>query len=132
MDEYICADETKINRAFYNLLINAINYSGDNRVIYVAQNTFENRVRISVTDGGEGIADDDLPYIWDRYYKSAKKHKRAVTGTGLGLSIVKKIIELHGGWYGVQSELGAGSTFWFELIRASAQAPDRDGAGHTP
>ena len=114
-DVYANADETKINRAFYNLLVNAINYSGDNKVITVTQTIFEDCVRISVTDCGEGVAEDDLPYIWDRYYKSIKKHKRAVTGTGLGLSIVKKIIELHGGKYGVQSELGAGSTFWFEI-----------------
>ena len=112
---YLDADETKINRAFYNLLVNAVNYSGYNRSIYVTQTVFDKYVRISITDGGEGIAEDDLPFIWDRYYKSIKKHKRAVTGTGLGLSIVKKVIEMHGGRYGVQSELGKGSTFWVEL-----------------
>jgi len=72
-------------------------------------------VRISVIDYGEGIAETDLPFIWDRYYKSGKAHKRAVTGSGLGLSIVKKIIDIHGGKYGVVSETGKGSTFWFEL-----------------
>jgi len=72
-------------------------------------------VRISVTDYGEGISTAELPYIWDRYYKSEKAHKRALTGTGLGLSIVKKIVELHCGTYGVASELHKGSTFWFEF-----------------
>lgn len=115
VDVYVNADETKINRAFYNLLVNAVNYSGDSRIISVTQAVSGDRVRISVTDGGEGIAEEELPLIWDRYYKSGKSHKRGVTGTGLGLSIVKRIIELHGGSYGVQSEFGKGSTFWFEL-----------------
>lgn len=114
-DVYVNADETKIGRAFYNLLINAVNYSGDSRNIAIMQTVTENRVRISITDSGEGIAEDDLPFIWDRYFKSGKKHKRAVIGTGLGLFIVKKIIELHGGEYGVTSEIDKGSTFWFEL-----------------
>lgn len=114
-DVYVNADETKIDRAFYNLLINAVNYSGDSRNIAIIQSINENRVRISITDSGEGIAEDDLPFIWDRYFKSGKKHKRAVIGTGLGLFIVKKIIELHDGEYRVTSEIGKGSTFWFEL-----------------
>ena len=70
---------------------------------------------IEVTDSGEGIAPDALPYVWDRYYKVDKNHKRAVMGTGLGLSIVKNILELHGARYGVEREVGVGSTFWFEL-----------------
>lgn len=114
-DVYVKADETKIGRAFYNLLINAVNYSGDSRNIAIIQSIAENRVRISIMDSGEGIAEDDLPFIWDRYFKSGKKHKRGVIGTGLGLFIVKKIIELHGGEYGVTSEIDKGSTFWFAL-----------------
>lgn len=112
---FIKADKMKMDRVFYNLLINAINYSGDNKLISVSQKSTDKTVRISITDFGSGIAEEDLPYIWDRYYKSTKNHKRAITGTGLGLSIVKKIIELHGGNYGVISELGKGSTFWFEI-----------------
>jgi signal transduction histidine kinase len=56
-----------------------------------------------------------VPFIWDRYYKSGKAHKRALLGTGLGLSIVKKVIELHSGSYSVSSEIGKGSTFCFEI-----------------
>jgi signal transduction histidine kinase len=114
-DAYVNADKAKIDRAFYNLLINAINYSGESRNILVAQTAANNRVRIEVKDYGEGIAEADLPFIWDRYYKSGKAHKRAVTGSGLGLSIVKKIIDIHSGKYGVISEPGKGSVFWFEL-----------------
>jgi signal transduction histidine kinase len=112
---YVDADKVKIDRAFYNLLINAINYSDKSRNILVEQTITDNRVRISVIDYGEGIAEADLPFIWDRYFKSGKAHKRAVTGSGLGLSIVKKIIDIHGAQYGVISEPGKGSTFWFEL-----------------
>jgi len=114
-DVYVNADKAKIDRAFYNLLINAINYSGESRKILVEQTITGNRARISVIDYGEGIAQADLPFIWDRYFKSGKTHKRAVTGSGLGLSIVKKIIDIHGGTYGVASETGKGSTFWFEI-----------------
>lgn len=114
-DVYVNADKAKIDRAFYNLLINAINYSGENRSIFVEQTITGNYVRISVNDRGEGIANNDLPFIWDRYYKSRKTHIRAITGSGLGLSIVKKIIDMHDGKYGVTSEEGQGSTFWFEI-----------------
>ena len=116
-DVYVDADKVKIDRAFYNLLINAVNYSDNSRNILVEQTITDNRVRISVIDYGEGIAESDLPFIWDRYFKSGKTHKRAVTGSGLGLSIVKKIIDIHNGKYGVISEIGKGSTFWFELGR---------------
>ncbi|MCL2223974.1 MAG: HAMP domain-containing histidine kinase [Defluviitaleaceae bacterium] len=114
-DIFIEADENKINRAFYNLLVNAVNYAGEDRKISVVLSEENGTARVSVTDNGEGIAAEDLPLIWDRYYKSGKAHKRAITGTGLGLSIVKKILELHGGTCGVESEQGRGSTFWFSL-----------------
>jgi signal transduction histidine kinase len=112
---FIEADETMINRAFYNLLVNAVNYTGVDRKVSVIQTIYNTHVKISVADSGNGISESDLPFIWDRYYKSCKTHKRAVTGTGLGLSIVKKIMELHNGKYGVSSETDKGSTFWFEL-----------------
>ena len=114
-DIYADADKIKIDRAFYNLLINAVNYSDENRNILVEQTINGNYVRISVIDYGEGIIDSDLPFIWDRYYKSSKTHKRAITGSGLGLAIVKKIIDMHNGTYGVISETGKGSIFWFEI-----------------
>jgi len=111
----IIADGHKISQAFYNLLINAINYTGEDKLVLVKQVLEADKVRIEVIDSGEGISAEDLPYIWDRYYKVDKLHKRAVTGTGLGLSIVKSIIELHDGEYGVSSKLNEGSTFWFSL-----------------
>jgi signal transduction histidine kinase len=114
-DVYIRGDEIKITQAFYNLLINAIHYSGEDLNINVRQIVEGNRIRIEVEDHGIGIEEENLPHIWDRYYKIDKIHRRAIVGTGLGLSIVKKIIEMHGGNYGVKSQTGKGSIFWFSL-----------------
>lgn len=112
---YILADEVKITQGFYNLLLNGITHCGSDKLVVVKQILKDNIVRIEVIDHGEGISESNLPYIWDRYYKVDKKHKRPIMGTGLGLSIVKNIIEMHDGEYGVESQLGKGSTFWFRL-----------------
>lgn len=110
---YLEADELKITQAFYNLLLNAITHAGPDKKILVRQTREKDRLKIEIIDWGEGIKEEDLDQIWDRYYKASQNHKRAVMGTGLGLSIVKKIIDMHGGDYGVESTLGAGSKFWF-------------------
>lgn len=117
---WINADQVKIAQVFYNLLLNAINYAGDGKSITVRQSTEGNYVKVEVIDQGTGITKEYLPYIWNRYYKVDKNHKRAVTGTGLGLSIVKKIIEAHHGTYGVESEPGSGSDFWFRIPKLKA------------
>ena len=70
---------------------------------------------ISVIDHGACIAEEQIPLIWDRYYKVDRVHKRAKVGTGLGLSIVKGSLELHNASYGVESAVGHGSRFWFKL-----------------
>lgn len=114
-DVHVYADEVKIIRAFYNLLLNAITHSGDNKKVRVRQLLKENEVRIEITDTGTGIPKSELPHIWNRYYKGASKKKSPLTGTGLGLSIVKQIMDLHNATYGVTSEFGHGSTFWFTL-----------------
>lgn len=114
-DIRIFADEVKITQVFYNLLLNAITHSDNDKTVLVRQIIKENTVRVEVIDHGEGISQNDLPYIWERYYKVDKKHRRPIMGTGLGLSIVKKIIEMHNGKYGVESEKGKGSVFWFQL-----------------
>lgn len=112
---WVEADEFKIFQVIYNLINNAINYTGDDKQVLVRQRIKDDIVRIEVTDTGAGIAKEALPYVWERYYKVDKTHKRAVMGTGLGLSIVKNILILHEAAYGVESEQGKGSTFWFEL-----------------
>jgi signal transduction histidine kinase len=109
------ADEFKIYQVLYNLVNNAINYTGADKKVLVRQIVGGDVVRIEVTDTGEGIPKEELDNVWDRYYKVDKQHKRAVMGTGLGLSIVKNILQLHHAKYGVSSKVGEGSTFWFEL-----------------
>lgn len=107
------ADERRIEQVIYNLVNNAINHSeeGSSITIRAAENTA--LVTVSVEDQGDGIAQEDIPYIWDRFYKArdAVKHK----GSGLGLAIVKSILEAHGFNFGVSSEIGKGSKFWFEI-----------------
>lgn len=125
-DVYVMGDEVRILQVVYNLINNAINYTGDDRRVRVAQRITDDVVRISVTDSGTGISDEDLPLIWDRYYKVDKVHARAKIGTGLGLSIVKNILLLHNSRFGVSSELGEGSTFWFELKVVSIERKKPD------
>ena len=114
-DALVCADETKVQQVIYNLINNALTYTGSDRTVTVKQTLTKNQVRIEVCDSGEGIAEEDLAYIWDRYYRGGKPHKRATIGSGLGLSIVKNVLESHHLLYGVQSVIGEGSIFWFEL-----------------
>lgn len=114
---YVNADELKISQVIYNLINNAVTYTGEDKKVIVIQTQVEDSVRISVIDTGEGIEEDKLAEIFDRYYKIDKSHKRAVVGTGLGLSIVKGILNLHDSKYGVVSEVGKGSEFYFELKR---------------
>ena len=72
-------------------------------------------VRVEIQDFGEGIPSDQIPYIWDRYYKIDRTHVRAQKGSGIGLNICKEILELHQSKYGVISKLNEGTIFWFEL-----------------
>ncbi len=114
-DVFVEADEFKVYQVVYNLVNNAINYTGDDKKVTVKQIIAGDIVRIEVTDTGPGIPKKELKNVWERYYKVDKTHKRAVMGTGLGLNIVKKILMLHHAQYGVSSTEGKGSTFWFEL-----------------
>ncbi len=115
-DEVIVyADEQKMYQVLYNLINNAINYTGEDKKVTVIQKVLDNTLRIEVKDTGDGVKPEDIPYVWDRYYKDSSTHKRAIQGTGLGLSIVKNVLELHGAKYGVSSVRGVGATFWFEL-----------------
>jgi signal transduction histidine kinase len=116
-DVYVVADESKISQAIYNLLTNAINFTGEDKTVTLRQIAGPGFVTVEVIDTGKGISEEEMPYIWDRYYRTGKKHRRALVGTGIGLSIVKSIMELHGGAYGVRSEPEGGSVFWIGLKR---------------
>ena len=115
--DIIChLDERMINQAVYNLVSNAVNYTGDDKSVFVKLfTTPDNKVRFEVKDTGKGISDEEKSFVWDRYYKSSRTHTREVEGSGLGLSIVKNILDVHNARYGVDSNVGEGSVFWFEL-----------------
>jgi signal transduction histidine kinase len=115
-DVTVFADEQKIEQVIYNLVSNAVNYTGEDKTVTINIKKAGDAARFEVTDTGHGIPPEEQKQIWERYYKGNKtQHKRAVIGTGIGLSIVKDILEAHKATFGVNSILGKGSTFWFEL-----------------
>jgi signal transduction histidine kinase len=112
---FVFADRERISQVLYNLIGNAINYTNqDRKKIWIRVLKKDKRVRVEVADNGKGIAKEDLASVWDKYYRT-NQAKRSVVGSGLGLSIVKNILVLHEADYGVTSELGVGTAFWFEL-----------------
>lgn len=111
----VVGDSIKLGQVIYNLINNAINYCGEDRLVIVKQIIQENQVCFQFIDHGEGIEQNQLPYIWERYYKVDKTHVRSKVGSGLGLSIVKAVLELHHAEYGVRSKIKEGTTFWFIL-----------------
>ncbi len=110
----IKADKKRLQQVIYNLINNAINYTGDDNLVTIKVSRKSN-ILVEIIDTGKGIKKEDIPYIWDKYYKNKKKHKRNLIGTGLGLSIVKKILESHNFTYGVKSKENKGTTFYFEI-----------------
>ncbi len=112
---FVKADAVKLNQALYNLINNAVNYCGADKTVIVSLSVREGIARLDVIDHGEGISREKLKDIWDRYYRVDKTHTQARVGTGLGLSIVKEVLLLHQANYGVESEPGKGSDFWFEI-----------------
>ena len=105
------ADQDKIERICYNLLSNALKYTSEGGEIQLKATEKDGRVEISVTDNGCGIASDELPYIFNRFYQA----KNAGRGTGIGLAIVKAFTELHHGEVSATSKLGKGSTFTINI-----------------
>ena len=109
------ADAGRLSQVWYNLLTNAVRYSDPGGRIMVATTT-ETRdrrdwVKMSVCDTGQGIAAEDLPYIFDQFYRADKSRNRKSGGTGIGLAIVKQLVEIHGGSVRVESRTGEGSCF---------------------
>lgn len=111
----VIADESKIEQVIYNFINNAISYSDKLKKVTVKQESNDDFVIIKVVDYGVGIKEEDIDYIWDRYYRIDKGLQRSTQGSGLGLSIVKGILECHNFEYGVDSKSGIGSTFWFKI-----------------
>jgi two-component system, OmpR family, phosphate regulon sensor histidine kinase PhoR len=104
------ADETRLREVLYNLLENAVKYSRENEQIHLRAAQRGSQLVLSVTDNGLGISKDDLPRIFERFYRADKARSRELGGTGLGLAIVKHIAQLHGGRVEAESELGKGTT----------------------
>ena len=121
-DLYVRGDEMKLGQVLYNLIGNAVNYTGDDQTVYVSLKKEGRICRFTVTDTGKGIKPEEIPEIWNRYYRSSETHKRPVGGTGLGLSIVKTILERHGFVFGVESEIGKGSAFYVLFPMADENA----------
>jgi len=117
-EAFVLGDEQKIEQVLYNLINNAFNHSPQGGVIGIKAIDSKDHVKIEIKDQGEGIPKEEIAYIWERFYKVDKSGKREKAGTGLGLAIVKNILVGHQVPYGVDSESGQGTTFWFELKRA--------------
>lgn len=109
------ADKKRIEQVIYNLLNNAVNYTGEDKKIYINVTDEKKKVLVEIRDTGKGIDKEEIKYIWNKYYHNEKKHKRNAFGTGLGLSIVKTILESHNYKYGVKSVKNKGTTFYFEI-----------------
>ncbi len=124
----VLADQAQIGQVLRNLIDNAIKYSPKGRSIAVSTYSMRKTVYVTVRDNGIGIPQEDVPHVFDRFYKVEKAHTPAPQmGSGLGLSIVKRIIESHGQSITVRSARGRGTQFTFTLERASAMKRVSDG-----
>ena len=109
------ADYKSIEQVIYNLVSNAITYVGKDLVVKINVIEKAKSYIIEVIDYGKGVKEKELEFIFDKYYRVDKTHKRSTNGTGLGLSIVKSILIKHGFDYGVRSKVNKGTTFYFEI-----------------
>lgn len=122
-DLYTQANRERIDQVLYNLIGNAVNYTGEDKRVRVKLYKKDGNARFEVIDSGKGIPPEEVDTIWDRYYRSNKTHKRPVNGSGLGLSIVKNILLQHDCPFGVISEVGKGSCFWAEFAPPPDEKP---------
>lgn len=125
------ADADRLNQVFYNILVNAIRYSPTKSIVKVVtvQEEIEGRswLKVSVADNGPGIAQEDIPHIFDHFYRGDKSRDRKSGGSGLGLAIVRQLVEIHGGRVAVKSKLGEGSVFQI-LLPVGLEENSRDRA----
>jgi PAS domain S-box-containing protein len=111
----ILGDELRLEQVFYNLLHNAIKYSPGGSVIAVELGADDDWFTVAISDQGVGIPPDDLPHIFERFYRAGNVSTTHTAGMGVGLYLVREIVTLHGGNINVTSQLGAGSTFTIAL-----------------
>jgi signal transduction histidine kinase len=105
----VMLDEKRIGQVVSNLLANSIRYTPTGGTITVGAKTRTGEIIIWVKDTGAGIPQEDLPYIFDRFYRVDKSRSRTTGGTGLGLAIAKRFVEAHGGYIRAESEVGRGA-----------------------
>lgn len=111
----VLVDRIRIEQVLYNLLTNAIRHTPTGGHITVSVLPADTTIMVSVKDTGDGISAEDLPHIFERFYRADTSRTRAEGGSGLGLAIVKQMVEAHGGKIWVESNKGKGSTFFFTL-----------------
>lgn len=111
----IYADPDRIQQVLLNLLSNAVEFTPQGGSIEVIIESRPAEIMVMISDSGVGIPKEDLPRIFDRFYRVDKARTRTMGGTGLGLAIARQIIEAHGGKIGIESELGKGTTIWFTV-----------------
>ena len=122
-------DPQRITQVLHNLLTNAFTHTpAGGEVAVEARRAEDGMIAISVADTGTGIAPEDLPHIFERFYRADSSRSRATGGSGLGLTITRRIVEAHGGIIDVASEIGRGSTFTFTLPIAPDGEDERRGA----
>ncbi|MCJ7703822.1 MAG: ATP-binding protein [Anaerolineales bacterium] len=109
------ADQSMLEQAFHNLLENAIKYTPNGQEIWIRAKTREEIIAFEIQDTGIGISRVDIPRLFEKFYRSANREAKKQSGTGLGLAIVKSIVDRHGGRVWVESKLGKGSIFHFEV-----------------
>jgi len=112
----VVATENGLNTVIRNLVGNAIKYSKPGGTVELAVHREPDYVKLSVTDAGIGIPPEDLPHIWEEFFRAKNAHLEGITGTGLGLSIVKQYVDRFGGRVDVNSRLGHGTTFTVTLL----------------
>ena len=112
---YLYGDYDLLYQTIYNLFDNAIKFTPQNGTIDVGIDKTADDLKIKITNSGEGISEDDLAHIFERFYKSDKSRSMDKTGFGLGLHIVKSIVDIHNGKVSVESEYGKSTSFSITL-----------------
>ena len=123
---HVLCGPTQVMQVLTNLLVNSIHYGKKGGTTTLRLENHGEHVTIAVEDDGIGIAPSDLARIYERFYRVDKSRSRHAGGSGLGLAIVKHIMEAHGQSIHVQSTLGKGTTFWFNLVNLDAEAEKRN------
>lgn len=115
--KHVFIDPDRIEQVFTNLIDNAIRHTNEHGWVHVTVHSSGDIIQVSVADNGSGIPEEDLPFVFERFYKADKSRKRTTKkkGTGLGLAIAKHIVEAHGGTISVKSKIDHGTTFTFQI-----------------